>query len=107
MAQLQRCEQSTLLLLLSLVTVAGKQKGDQPLISKIAPTPAAAEALQQAGNHGSFDWVLECFSKQPSAVGQAVYSPWFTAASREWRLRVYPGGMTAATVGHVCGECSG
>ena len=101
-ALLRNCSKDTLLLLVGLMADAA----DQPLADKIASPTAVAEALPQAANPGSFAWVLERFSKQPAAVGKVVHSPWFMAAGREWRLKVYPGGEWQETAGHLSGKCS-
>lgn len=55
---------------------------------------------------GSFEWTLEGFSQQPSAVEQAVLSPWFAAAGRDWRFAVYPGGCSQPAAGYISGKCN-
>lgn len=93
-------DKSVLAQLLGLVLAAG---GEQ-VASNLAAPSAAVEALDQAANPGSFEWELERYSQQPGGVGRKAESPWFSVAGREWCLRVYPGGYTEETAGHLSGE---
>lgn len=95
----ERCDKNVLAQLLALTADASAAAG-----AKIAAPAAAATALQQAPNHGSFEWALEPFSQQPSGMGEHVWSPWLSAAGKEWRLGVYPGGDTEEAAGHLSGK---
>lgn len=101
---LEGCSQRTLLLLFSIMTAAGKATHLPELRSHIPCKGAVVDALQRAPNMGTFEWALERFSEQPSAVGDKVESPRFAAAGKEWNILVYPGGETDATAGHLSGE---
>lgn len=92
-----RCDKGMLVQLVGLLA-------DAASADTLATASAATTALQQAANPGSFEWALEGYSEQPSAVGQHIYSPWFTAAGKEWRFKVFPGGRNEEAAGHVTGE---
>lgn len=89
--------------LLGLMASAGGKK----LCSRLAAPGAAAAALLEVGNHGSFDCVAARFSEASAEVGRSVESPWLAAAGREWKLQVCPGGATADASGHLSGEQAG
>lgn len=95
---LEGCSQRTLLLLLSIMAAAGKKP---QLSSYISSKVAVVDALQRAPYVGAFEWALERFSEQPSAVGDTVVSPWFAAAGKEWQFWVHPGGDIEAAAGHL------
>jgi len=101
-ALVEHCDKSTLAVLLGLLA----QACGPSFASRIASPAAADEALQDAANLGGFEWVLERFSQQPAAVGQFIYSPYFTGGGKEWRLKVYPGGDTEKEAGHLSGKYS-
>ncbi|PRW32688.1 cyclase-associated 1 [Chlorella sorokiniana] len=102
-AQLEGLDKSTLLLVLGLVTGAGRQLApkEQLLAYTAPPTADISTAMEQAANPGSYEWRIEQFSQQPSQPGDALRSPWFTAAGREWQLTLYPNGQTIAYQGHI------
>ena len=100
----QCCSKSTLTELLALAMAAGQAASPEKFADSLPAPGAAAAALQQAANPGSFEWALERYSEQPAGMGQAVFSPWFSAAGKEWRLEVYPGSKATAWEGHLSGE---
>lgn len=96
----ERCDKSVLAQLVALLVTAGRKSVPSGL-----PVPsAAAAALQKAANHGSFEWALERYSQQPSAIEESVTSDWFSAAGKQWQLEVYPGGDSEEAAGHLSGE---
>ena len=96
----ERCDRGVLAQLVALMARAS--------IPSSVPEPAeAASALQAAANRGSFEWALERYSQQPCDVGDEVCSPWFSAAGRQWRLEVNPGGYSSTAEGHLSGARAG
>lgn len=114
-AQLEGCSNSTLLLILGLVTGAFRQLAPQASISmfgfkaprrqpgayKAPATDSIAAALQQAASPGSFEWRIEKFAQQPAQRGRSLQSPWFMSGGREWQLLVYLNGDSQVSEGHV------
>lgn len=95
------CDKRMLAQLVGLIVWAGNSNNQ--LLRSLVTSDTAAAALLEAGNHGSFEWALERFSEQPAEQGQHVFSPWFMAAGREWRLQVHLGGFNADAAGHLSG----
>lgn len=102
-AQLEGCSNSTLLLILGLVTGAGRQLVRQEKLQayEAQATDSIAAALQQASSPGSFEWRIEQFAQQPAQRGRSLQSPWFMSGGREWRLSVYLNGDNEEAEGHV------
>lgn len=98
----ERCDDRLLTQLLGLVLAAS----DERIGNSLAAPSAALKALEQAANPGSFDWALESFSRQPSAVGESIESPWFNVAGKQWRFVVYPGGDKEQAAGDLSGKLS-
>ncbi|PRW33982.1 BTB POZ and MATH domain-containing 4-like [Chlorella sorokiniana] len=98
-AGLAGCSQSTLSTLLSLLATGCGPAGAPRLLET---TPAAAvEAQEASGNHGTFQWVVERYSRLSAVRGDFVYSPYFQAAGMEWRFKIYPGGESQDSAGHL------
>lgn len=76
---------------------------DAASASSLATPSVTVDALQHAPIFGSFEWTLERFLGQPSAVGERLLSPWFSAGGKEWRFQVFPGGATQEATGHLGG----
>lgn len=106
-AQLKGCSKNTLLLLLGLVTEAGRQliPSEQLLTYKGPSRDIVTAAQQRAANPGTYEWRIERFSQQPEQPGLKVQSPWFKAGGRKWCMRAYPHGHDAEAAGHVSGGC--
>ena len=106
-AQLEGCSNSTLLLLLGLVTGAGRQltPREQLAAYQVPCRDDITAAQQQAANPGSYEWRIEQFSLQPSQLGQQIESPWFMAGGRDWRLHACLNGVNGESAGHVTSEC--
>ncbi|PRW58089.1 MATH domain and coiled-coil domain-containing protein [Chlorella sorokiniana] len=101
--QLEGCSKRTLLLLLGLVTGAGRQlaSAEQLLGYAAATNDEVTAAQQQARNPGTFEWRIAQFSQQPAQVGHALKSPWFSAGGRQCQLSAYLNGDTAQSEGHL------
>ena len=98
----ERCDHSTLAVLLSLVTAGCGTAGANQLPA-LAPSAAAAEALEASANCGSFEWAFEHYSQLPSGVGDSTDSPYFQAAGFDWRFRIFPGGDTEESATYISG----
>lgn len=106
-AQLKRCDKSTLLLVLGLVAGSGRNLIPRHQLLAYQPPSdgAIATSLEQAANPGSYEWRIEQFSQQPSQPGNALHSPWFMAAGRQWQIKLYPNGANNGVEGHISCEC--
>lgn len=70
------------------------------------PDPEAAAAALQKATQPSFEWSLEDFSQWVDLgidVGESVRSPWFWAAGKRWRFKVYPSADEYEAHGHLSG----
>ena len=105
-AQLEGCDKSTLLLLLGMLTAAGRELAEhqQHFAGHLALGDMLTTALPLAASPGSFEWRIERFSEQPAAVGMKLTSPPVMAGGREWHLKAYCGGENAEAEGHLSGE---
>lgn len=106
-AQLERCDKSTLVLVLGLVAGAGRTLIPRHQLLAYQPPSdgAIAAALEHAANPGSYEWRIEQFSQQPSQPGNTLQSPWFVAAGRQWQMTLYPNGQSDEAEGSIACEC--